>query len=86
MDPRQLRITLTLVTRLFRDFDVIQDYHVVESLVDSKEKSEMERQVHAFEDYVLDPLIQALNTAPLPFVSGQLQLLTDPVTIARTRV
>lgn len=85
MDSRQLRITLTLVTRLFRDFDVIRNYHIVESLVDSKEKVEMERQVHAFEEYVLEPLTQALNTAPLPFVCGQLQLLADPVSVARTR-
>lgn len=86
MDPRQLRITLTLVTRLFRDFDIIQHYHISESLTDSKEKHEMERQIHAFEEYVLEPLLHALTTAPLAFVSGQLQLLTDPVSIARTRV
>ncbi|GJJ11363.1 hypothetical protein Clacol_005595 [Clathrus columnatus] len=85
MDARQLRITLTLVTRLFRDFDIIQDYHVTESLIDTKEKQETERHVHAFEEYVLDPLLSALAVAPLSFVSGQLHLLTDPVTIARTR-
>lgn len=86
MDPRQLRITMTLVTRLFRDFDVVHDHHIAESLVDSKEKQEMEKHVHVFEEFVLEAILPALAVAPLPVVSGQLQHLKDPVIIARTRV
>jgi len=86
MDARQLRITMTLVTRLFRDFDVVENYPLTESLIESKEKLEMEKHVHVFEEFVLEAVLPALAIAPLPFVSGQLQLLRDPVVIARTRV
>src|SRR5882724_2917324 len=86
MDPRQLRITMTLVTRLFRDFDVVQNHHIAESLMDSKEKQDMEKHVHVFEEFVLEAILPALAMAPLPVVSGQLQHLKDPVLIARTRV
>lgn len=86
MDARQLRITMTLITRLFRDFDVVQHHRVAESLVESKEKHEMEKHIHTFEEYVLEAILPALAVAPLPVVSGQLQQLRDPVIIARTRV
>lgn len=86
MDPRQLRITMTLVTRLFQDFDVVQNYHISESFVEDNEKHEMERHIHVFEEFVLEAVLPALAIAPLPFVSGQLQLLRDPVLVARTRV
>jgi DNA topoisomerase 2-associated protein PAT1 len=86
MDARQLRITMTLVTRLFSDFDVVRDYAAVESLEDTKEKHELERHLHVFEEFVLEAVLPALAVAPLPFVSGQLQLLRDPVKIASTGV
>ncbi|KAF8478258.1 topoisomerase II-associated protein PAT1 [Gautieria morchelliformis] len=85
MDARQLRITMTLITRLFRDFDVVQNHHVAESLVESKEKHEMEKHIHTFEEFVLEAILPALAVAPLPIVSGQLQQLSDPVVVARTR-
>lgn len=86
MDARQLRITMTLITRLFRDFDVVQNHHVSESLVENKEKHEMEKHIHTFEEFVLEAILPALAVAPLPVVSGQLQQLREPVVIARTRV
>lgn len=86
MDSRQLRITMTLVTRLFPDFDVVRKYALAESLEDTKEKHEMERHVLVFEEFVLEAVLPALAVAPLPFVSGQLQLLRDPVKIAQTGV
>lgn len=86
MDARQLRITMTLITRLFKDFDVVQNHRVAESLIESKEKQEMEKHIHTFEEFVLEAILPALAVAPLPVVSGQLQQLRDPVAIARTRV
>jgi DNA topoisomerase 2-associated protein PAT1 len=86
MDARQLRITMTLITRLFRDFDVVQNHHVAEALVESREKHEMEKHIHTFEEFVLEAILPALAVAPLPVVSGQLQQLSDPVVVARTRV
>ncbi|KAF8511840.1 topoisomerase II-associated protein PAT1 [Hysterangium stoloniferum] len=85
MDARQLRITMTLIIRLFADFDVIQNYHISESLTESKERNEMERHIHVFEEFVLEAILPALAVAPLPVVSGQLQLLRNPVQVARTR-
>lgn len=80
---------LTLLVACFSQLDVVKQAPILDSVKDSQERSDVERQTQAFLGSVMQSILPVVSVANLRLVSGLLGLLldrSDIVAVARTRV
>ncbi|TFK51708.1 hypothetical protein OE88DRAFT_1658294 [Heliocybe sulcata] len=89
LEEDQLLIVLTLLITCLTQLDVVAGAHLLDSMEDTPERRDMERQTNAFQHYVLIvSVLHALQKVTLRELTGILRLLRDQgqiVTIARTK-
>ncbi|KAG2011577.1 topoisomerase II [Coprinopsis cinerea AmutBmut pab1-1] len=84
----KMLILLTLLVACFDQLDVIKSAPVLDSLVETSERSEVERQTQAFLGSVMQAILPIVSVAELRLVTGLLSLLlhrTNVVAVAQTR-
>ncbi|KAG6844634.1 hypothetical protein H0H87_005291 [Tephrocybe sp. NHM501043] len=74
---------LTLLVACFDQLDVVQNAYLLDSLEDTKERAEAERQTEAFLLGVLHSILPVVARAELKLVTGLLGLLLDRTNILR---
>jgi len=74
---------LTLLVACFDQLDVVQNAHVLDSVEESTERAEVERQSEAFLLGVLHSILPVVARAELKIVTGLLGLLLDRTNIIR---
>lgn len=72
---------LTLLVACFDQLDVVQDAYLLDSIEDTKERAEAERQSEAFLLGVLHSILPVVARAELKLVTGLLGLLLDRTNI-----
>lgn len=80
---------LTLLVACFDQLDVVRQAHLMDSVVESAERAEVERQSEAFLWGVLQSILPVVARADLRLVTGLLGLLldrTDIVLVAQSAV
>ncbi|KDR65731.1 hypothetical protein GALMADRAFT_81573 [Galerina marginata CBS 339.88] len=85
--PRMLTL-LTLLVACFSQLDVVKQAPVLDSVIDTQERSDVERQTQAFLGSVMQSILPVVSVANLRLVTGLLGLLlhrSDVVTVAQTR-
>ncbi|KAG6868797.1 hypothetical protein C0993_010427, partial [Termitomyces sp. T159_Od127] len=75
---------LTLLVACFDQLDVVQNAYLLDSIEDTKERAEAERQSEAFLLGVLHSILPVVARAELKLVTGLLGLLLDRTDIVRT--
>ncbi|KAI6149363.1 topoisomerase II-associated protein PAT1 [Pisolithus tinctorius] len=79
---------LTLLVACFSQLDVVAQAHILDTLEDSPERQEVERQTAAFLGSVLQSILPVVARAELRLVTGLLGLLldrSDIIQVAQTR-
>ncbi|KAJ3550388.1 hypothetical protein NMY22_g530 [Coprinellus aureogranulatus] len=79
---------LTLLVACFDQLDVVRLAHVLDSLVETPERLEVERQTNAFLGSVMQSILPVASVAELRLITGLLSLLlhrTNIVAVAQTR-
>ncbi|KAG5721185.1 DNA topoisomerase 2-associated protein pat1 [Termitomyces sp. T112] len=74
---------LTLLVACFDQLDVVQDAHLLDSIEDTEERAEAERQSESFLLGVLHSILPVVARAELKLVTGLLGLLLDRTNIVR---
>jgi len=85
---QKMMVLLTLLVACFDQLDVIKHAPLLDSIVDSNERDDAERQTQAFLGSVMQSILPVVSTAGLNLVSGLLGLLTTQsniVAVAQTR-
>jgi DNA topoisomerase 2-associated protein PAT1 len=80
---------LTLLVACFNQLDVVWQGPILDSLENTHDRADVERQTHAFLGSVLQSILPIVAKASLRLVSGLLGLLldrSDIVAVTRTRV
>lgn len=80
---------LTLLVACFDQLDVVRLAPVLDSLVETPERLEVERQTNAFLGSVMQSILPVASVAELRLVTGLLSLLlhrSNIVAVAQTRV
>lgn len=80
---------LTLLVACFHQLDVVNQAPVLDSLVDSAERVDAERQTQAFLGSVMQSILPVVSVANLRLATGLLGLLldrSDIAAVAQTRV
>lgn len=80
---------LTLLVARFDQLDVVKDGPILDSFVESNERSEAERQTHTFLGTVMQSVIPVVAKGGLRLITGLLSLLldrTDITAVAYTKV
>lgn len=80
---------LTLLVACFDQLDVVRLAPVLDSLVETPERLEVERQTNAFLGSVMQSILPVASVAELRLITGLLSLLlhrTNIVAVAQTRV
>lgn len=72
---------LTLLVACFDQLDVVQEAHLLDTVVESRERDEVERQSEAFLLGVLHSILPVVARADLRLVTGLLGLLLDRTNI-----
>lgn len=72
---------LTLLVACFDQLDVVRQSHLIDSVVESAERAEAERQSEAFLWGVLQSILPVVARADLRLVTGLLGLLLDRTNI-----
>lgn len=89
LDNQRMLTLLTLLVACFDQLDVIANARLLDSLQDTTERGDADRQTQAFLSSVLQGILPIVAKANLRLVTGLLGLLidrTDAVKIAQTRV
>jgi DNA topoisomerase 2-associated protein PAT1 len=89
LNNQQMLTMLTLLAACFSQLDVIAKAPLLDSLEDTPERDDAERQTQAFLGSVLQSILPVVAKANLRLISGLLGLLLDRsniVTITQTRV
>ncbi|GLB41960.1 putative topoisomerase II-associated protein PAT1 [Lyophyllum shimeji] len=74
---------LTLLVACFDQLDVVQNAHILDTVEESKERAEVERQSEAFLLGVLHSILPVVARAELRIVTGLLGLLLDRTNVLR---
>jgi len=80
---------LTLLVACFSQLDVVKHAPILDSIQDTVERSDMERQTQAFLGSVMQSILPVISVANLRLVTGLLGLLldrSDIAAVAQTRV
>ena len=80
---------LTLLVACFSQLDVVHKAPCLDSIKDTHERSDVERQTQAFLGSVMQSILPVVSVATLRLVTGLLGLLLDRsnvVAVAQTRV
>ncbi|KAF8909417.1 topoisomerase II-associated protein PAT1 [Gymnopilus junonius] len=88
LSSQRMLTLLTLLVACFNQLDVVKEAPILDSVKDSQERSDAERQTHAFLGSVMQSILPVVSVANLRLVSGLLGLLldrSDIVAVARTR-
>ncbi|KDQ61548.1 hypothetical protein JAAARDRAFT_31002 [Jaapia argillacea MUCL 33604] len=88
LSGQQMLTVLTLLVACFSQLDVVVDAPLLDSLQETEERKEVERQTQAFLGSVLQSILPVIAKASLRLVSGLLGLLldrSDIVVVSRTR-
>src|SRR5262245_59059896 len=89
LNNQQMLTMLTLLAACFNQLDVVTKAPLLDSLEDTPERDDAERQTQAFLGSVLQSILPVVAKANLRLISGLLGLLLDRsniVTITQTRV
>jgi DNA topoisomerase 2-associated protein PAT1 len=85
----RMLVLLTLLVACFDQLDVVRKAPVLDSLVESVERADIERETQAFLTSVMQSILPVVSVAELRLVTGLLGLLLDKtnvVAVAQTRV
>ncbi|EIN05954.1 hypothetical protein PUNSTDRAFT_54266 [Punctularia strigosozonata HHB-11173 SS5] len=88
LDTPQLHIVLTLIHACFGQLDVVANAPLLDSLEDTEERKDVERQTQAFMEYGMRIVIPPLNAAPLKLLHMLLSTMlerNDIIAIARSK-
>lgn len=80
---------LTLLVACFSQLDVIKQAPILDSVKDTQERADVDRQTQAFLGSVMQSILPVVSVANLRLVTGLLGLLldrSDIVAVAQTKV
>jgi DNA topoisomerase 2-associated protein PAT1 len=77
LNPAQMLTLLTLLVACFSQLDVVSNAALLDTLVESEQHAEMERQTQAFLASVLQSILPTVVKGPLRVISGLLGVLVD---------
>ncbi|KAG6890305.1 hypothetical protein C0995_009511 [Termitomyces sp. Mi166 len=83
LSHQRMYTLLTLLVACFDQLDVVQNAYLLDSIEDTKERAEAERQSEAFLLGVLHSILPVVARAELKLVTGLLGLLLDRANIVR---
>lgn len=89
LSSERMLTLLTLLVACFDQLDVIKQAPILDSLVETPERAEVERQTQAFLGSVMQSILPVVSVAELRLVTGLLSLLlhrSNIVAVAQTRV
>lgn len=89
LSTQQMLTMLTLLVACFNQLDVVNQAPLLDSLEDTRERKEAERQTQAFLGSVLQSILPVVAKASLRLVSGLLGLLldrSDIIAVTQSRV
>ncbi|KAH9479583.1 DNA topoisomerase 2-associated protein pat1 [Psilocybe cubensis] len=88
LDNQRMLTLLTLLVACFNQLDVVRNAPILDTINDTQERSDVERQTQAFLGSVMQSILPVISVANLRLVTGLLGLLltrSNIVTVARTR-